>query len=118
MFGLHAIHAVAEEYDVVYSIVVTCTGPEHRADIQVKWDSMDVGRAFQTGQWEPVTEGERSHSSKLVANKPLGSEASYRLIFRLMWLGRSPSTLFGPGPISRTEIQVRKLKRGPSSCDS
>lgn len=50
-----------------------------------------------------------------VANRLLGSNATYLLIFSLRQLGRYPSTLFRPGPISSAEIWVRELKRGASS---
>lgn len=62
------------------------------------------GGLFRQGSGNSVSEVEQSHSSNLVANKPFGSKAAYLLTFRLRPLGKYPSTLFGPGPISSTEI--------------
>jgi len=73
------------------------------------------GGLSRQGSGDSVSEVEQSHSSNLVANKPLGSNAVYLLTFRLRRRGRYPSRLFGPGPISSAEIWIRELKRGASS---
>lgn len=73
------------------------------------------GGLSRQGSEDSVSEVEQSHSSTLVANRLLGSNATYLLTFRLRRPGRYPSTLFGPGPISRTEIWMRESKRGVSS---
>src|SRR5277367_2493187 len=52
VFGLHAVHAVAEQDDVEFFVAITRTGAGTApcVAVQNEWDSMDVGRAFQTGQ--------------------------------------------------------------------
>jgi hypothetical protein len=74
-----------------------------------------VGGLSRQASGDSVSEVEQNHSSNLVANKLLGSNAAYLLILCLKPLGRYPNTLFRPGPISSTEIEIRELKRGASS---
>jgi len=74
-----------------------------------------LGGFSRQGSEDSVSEVEQSHSSNLVANKPLSSNAVYFLTFRLRRPGRYPSKLFGPGPISSAEIWIRELKSGASS---
>src|SRR5205814_2224688 len=78
----------------------------------IRWMSGGLSRQ---GSGDCVSEVEQSHSSNLIANKLLGSNAAYLVTFRLRRPGRYPSTLFGPGPISSAEIWRRELKRGASS---
>ena len=74
-----------------------------------------LGESSRQGSGDSASEVEQSHSSNLVANKPLGSNAAYFLTLRRRWPGRYPSRLFGPGPISSAEMWMRELKRGVSS---
>src|SRR5213079_3289623 len=70
-----------------------------------------LGGFSRQGSGDSVLEVEQSHSSNLVANKLLGSNAVYFLTFHFRRPGRYPSRLFGPGPISSAEILIRELKR-------
>ena len=75
---------------------------------------MSGGRS-RLGSGDSVSEIGQSHSFRLVANKLLGSNAAYLVIFRLKRLGRYAKTLLGPGPISNTEMATREFEREPNS---
>ena len=59
----------------------------------------------------PPSDAERSDCINLGANSLFGSNAVYLPMRRWRWPGRRPSTLFGPGPISRIEREGRVERR-------
>lgn len=70
------------------------------------------GELSRHGSGEVVFGAEQNDSSSLVAKRLLGSNAAYLVIFCLSLTGRLLSTLSGPGPTSRIEIQECDSKNG------